>query len=77
MSMWMWGIMIPNMGNPNFPTRITMDVIEMLCIKYLPRLDMVLYPYFIFDWRGCPNILFTLKKPMYDRGKFSVMFELI
>ena len=52
-------------------------MIDMLGSEDPPNLDMVPYTYSSFDWRGCPRILFTQDEPTDDRGKFSVMFELI
>ena len=43
--MHMWGEMIPKRGKPEFPVRITLDVIEMLANEDDHALDMVPYPY--------------------------------
>jgi hypothetical protein len=37
-------------------------------------LDLVQYPYMGMDWRGCPNILFTIDEPTYERGNIIIMF---
>ena len=73
----MWGKMMFKRGNLDFPVRITTDVINMLGFENPPRLDMLPYPYVDLDWRGCLDILFTQDDPTYDRGKFSIMLQLV
>ena len=65
--MRMWGDMIPKSGKPKFPSRITLDVLEMLVSEDDHTLEMVPYPYDDMDWRGCTNILFTPDEPPDER----------
>ena len=73
----MWGKMMPKRGGPEFPTRITLDVLYMLSSEDSHALNMVPYPYVGMDWRGFPEIFFIADEPSDDRGNINAMFKLL
>ena len=61
--------MMPKRGMPDFPARISRDVIDLLSNEADHVFMMVLCPYAGMDWRGCLNTLFILDEPPDDQGK--------
>ena len=73
----MWGQMIPEKGQIDFPARITSKEMEMLACEEYHALDFTQYPYVGLDQTTCSNIFFAQSEPLYDRCNISVMFKLI
>ena len=75
--MQMWGQMMPKRGLSNYPSRISIDALELLASGDDNSFFLVPCPYAGLDWRGCTNILFRQDESMDDRGNISVLFKLI
>ena len=76
--MHMWGEMMPKRGDTMFPMRISHDSLDLLAsVGGLHPFIMVPCPYAGLDWRGCPNILFTLGETLDDRGNITILFIFI
>jgi len=75
--MCMWGDMIPKRGQAECLARIAPDALELLGSAADHMFAMVLCSYVGLDWRGCPNILFTVDEPPNDRGNIRFLFKLI
>ena len=75
--MHMWGEMMPKRDLSEYPMMISTDALELLANVDDRMFMMVSCHYARLDWRGCPNILFTLDEPLDARGNISVFFKLI
>ena len=58
--MHMWGQMMPKRGETEFSVRLSHDALELLSSVNEHSFIIVPCPYAGLDWRGCPNILFTV-----------------
>ena len=70
--MGMWGKLFSKRGPPKWPCiLVNREICDFLAKEDNIILDLV---YVGMDWRGFPNILFTIVEPLDERGNIIIMF---
>jgi hypothetical protein len=71
----MWGKLLSNRGQSELScTPVDREVCDFLDGENNLVLNLLQYSYLRTDQRGCPNILFTTTKPLYERYNIIIMF---